>query len=80
MENFNKREQEPSFENDVEKMDEEIKELLESLDNFDFDSFGPEIQEEWYWVEQEANVAKDRMAAKINLERFIEKLKGESEK
>jgi len=75
MENFKKDEQEPLFENDIEKIDAEIKELLELLDSFDFDYFNPEIQEEWYWVEQEANVAKDRIAAKIHFEQFIEKLK-----
>ena len=75
MENFKKDEQEPLFENDMEKIDAEIKELLELLDSFDFDYFNLEIQEEWYWVEQEANVAKDRIAAKIHLEKFIEKLK-----
>lgn len=79
MENFKKSEQNPSFEN-IEKIDAEIKKLLESLDNFDFDSFEQKIQEEWYWIEQEANVAKDRTAAKIHLEKFIEKLKEESEK
>lgn len=79
MENFKEDEQEPSFEN-IEKIDAEIKELLESLDNFDFESFSLEIQEEWYWVEQEANVAKDRIAAKTHFEQFIEKLKKESEK
>lgn len=79
MENFNKGEQEPLFE-DIEKIDAEIKEFLESLDNFDFESFSLEIQEEWYWVEQEDNVVKDRMAAKAHLEQFIEKLKEESEK
>lgn len=78
MENFNKGEQEPSFE-DIEKIDAEIKELLESLDNFDFESFSAEIQEEWYWVEQEANVAKDRATAKTHLKQFIEKLKNGSD-
>lgn len=79
MENFKKSEQEPSFEN-IEKIDAEIKELLESLDSFDFNFFGPEIQEEWYWVEQEANVAKDRIAAKTHLEQFVEKLKKKNRK
>lgn len=74
MENFKKGEQEPQFE-DIEKTDAEIKELLESLDDFDFNSFEPRIQEKWYCIEQEANVAKDRIMAKIHLEQFIEKLK-----
>lgn len=76
MENFKK--DESQFEN-TEKIDAEIKELLKSLDNFNFNSFRLEIQEEWYWVEQEANVAKDRATAKNHLEQFIEKLKNESD-
>ena len=64
-----------------ENIDAEIVELIESLhNNFDFNSFSPEIQDEWYWVEQKAGVAKDRASAKIHLEQFIEKLKKEPQK
>ena len=62
----------------IEKIDAEIKEILKSLYDFEFNSFDPEIQDEWYDIEMEAEVALDRVAAKKHLEQFIEKLKRES--
>jgi len=57
-----------------------IEELLGRLDDYDYGSFSPEIQDEWYWVEQEAIVGKDRELAKAVLERFLNTLKGNEEK
>lgn len=59
----------------AEKTENEIKELFEALNNFDFNLFDEQIQEEWYWVEQEAEVALDRTEAKTHLEEFVNKLK-----
>jgi len=65
--------QEPS----PEEIDAEIERLvgvLYSEEYFDMWHDFPELQKEWYWIEQEANVALDRQAAKEHLEQFIEKL------
>jgi len=59
----------------IEIIDAEIREILKSLDDFNYNSFSPEIQDEWYDVEMEAEVAMDRETAKKHLEQFIEKLK-----
>lgn len=66
-------------ENSAEEIDAQIRELVVLLDNFDFEAMSPEIQEEWYWVEQEANVGKDRIAAKKHAEEFLNKLREESQ-
>lgn len=57
-----------------ERMEMEILDLLENLNNLDYESFDDVIQEEWYYVEQEALTALDRVGAKEDLERFISKL------
>lgn len=66
--------QEPSPE-DVDREIEKLLEVLYSEEYSDMYHDFPELQEEWYWVEQEANIALDRAAAKEHLEEFIEKLK-----
>ena len=66
------REQSPE---EVREHDTGIETLLEDLDKYDFDSYSPEIQDEWYWVEQEARVGKDRELAEANLRGFLERLK-----
>lgn len=60
---------------EAEKVEDEIKELFEVLNSFDFESFNEQIQEEWYWIEQEAGSALDRTEAKTHLEEFVNKLK-----
>lgn len=45
-----------------------------------FDALPQDIQDEWYWVEQEAKCGADRNAAKSKLESLIEKLKAEKDK
>lgn len=80
-------EQIPSPEN-TEKIDAEIKELLGTLDELNdlgegetlYDRISPELQDQMYWVEQEANVGKDREQAKARLEDLITTLKSEAER
>jgi len=65
--------QEPS----PEDIDQEIERLVEVLYSGEYSDMWhnfPELQEEWYWIEQEAGVALDRQAAKEHLEQFIKKL------
>ena len=65
--------QEPS----PESIDQEIERLVGFLYGEEYSDMWqnfPELQEEWYWIEQEAGVALDRQAAKEHLEQFIEKL------
>lgn len=64
---------------EVEKMDAEIKELVASLDGYDFSSFDDDVQEEWISTEQEALAGLDRTAAKANLERLLDYLKRETQ-
>lgn len=59
--------QEPILEN----IESEIEKLLEVLESFDFNEFNEQVQEQWYYIEMEAKVAKDREAAKAHLEEFI---------
>ena len=65
-----------------EAVDAEIENLLKELNNYAeiYDEGSPELQEEWYWIEMEAKVAKDRQAAKAHLEEFISKIKELKEK
>lgn len=65
---------------ETKELEEPIGKLLEDLSQYDFESCSPERQEEWYWVEQEANVGKDRELARVNLERLLKTLHGEAEK
>ncbi len=65
--------QEPS----PEGIDQEIERLVGVLYGEEYSDMWrdfPELQEEWYWIEQEAGVALDRQAAKEHLERFIKRL------
>ena len=59
----------------LQEIETEVEKLLEQLDEYDFDSFGPEVQEEWYWAELEAGAGKDRELAVVILKRFISTLK-----
>lgn len=63
---------------EVKKNEESIEKLLKDLDQYDLESCSPELQDEWYWVEQEAEAGKDRELAKANLERFLKLLQKES--
>lgn len=56
------------------KLEESILKLLDDLDQYDFGKYSAEVQEEWYWVEQEARVGKDREAARAKLEIFLKTL------
>ena len=56
---------------EAEKIERSIEKLLEVLYQYDFDSFSPEIQNEWYFIEQEAMSGKDRELARANLEKFL---------
>lgn len=63
---------------ETEKNEMEIKELMERLNKtYDYDNLVPELQEEWYWVEQEANAGEDRELAKRVLEEFLKTLEKE---
>lgn len=53
------------------EIEKSIKELLERLDKYDYNTLDSETQDKWYWVEQEAMVGKDRELAKAALERFL---------
>ena len=64
----------------TKELEGSIKELLATLDQYDFDSFSPEKQDEWYLVEQEARVGKDRELARANLQRFLKTLEEEAKK
>lgn len=65
---------------ETKKLEESIKDLLKSLDNYDFVKFSPKIQEDWYWVELEATAGKDRQLAEVNLKRLLKVLQKEAEK
>ncbi|KKU91443.1 MAG: hypothetical protein UY23_C0001G0049 [Candidatus Jorgensenbacteria bacterium GW2011_GWA1_48_11] len=71
----------PFKEPSPEGLDEQIMALLGRLyeryagDEI-FEKLSPEIIEEWYLVETEADTGKDRQAAKEKLEAFIRKLEG----
>ncbi len=64
-----------SAEQGPEDVEAGIERLLDVLHGYAelFDEY-PEIQEEWYYVEMEAEVAKNRETAKVHLEEFIKKL------
>ena len=64
----------------AKELEGSIEKLLGDLNQYDFGSYGPEIQNEWYLVEQEALTGKDRELAKANLERFLKVLQEEAEK
>jgi|GEM_PF-2466937 len=66
----------PSAEISPELIEADIESLLETLDAFDFESLAPQMQEEWYYIEMQARVGKDRTAARENLEAFIHILTG----
>ncbi len=63
-----------------EKIREEIDRLLEVLHGYAelYDKF-PEIQEEWYFVEMEAETSNDPETGKVHLEEFIKKLEEKKE-
>lgn len=63
----------------IKEIDATIGDLLENLYEHDYDSLSPEIQDEWYWVEEEAKVGKDRELAKAVLEKFLNVLQGKVE-
>jgi hypothetical protein len=58
----------------IEQIDREIADLVETLNSFEFNDFSREVQDEWYEVEMQGLVGKDRPAAKSRLEAFIAKL------
>ena len=61
---------------EAEKVEADIKKLLEGLDAYDFYSFDQAIQEEWDWVEIEATSGNDRELARAVLKRFLGILRG----
>jgi len=63
---------EPTPEDVDAEIEQKLKELYENYS--ELVEIGSELDDKWYWVEQEANVGKDRQAAKKHLEEFIEKL------
>lgn len=65
---------------EAKELEGSIEKLLEDLNQYDLESCSPERQEDWYWVEQEANIGKDREIAKANLERLLKTLREEAEK
>lgn len=64
----------------MEAQEQWIAARLEDLNSHDYESFSPEIQEQWYWVEQEAMVGKDRALAATQLGEFLEALQKKAEK
>jgi hypothetical protein len=64
----------------AEELEGSIEKLLGDLDQYDFEGCSPERQDEWYWIEQEAQVGKDRELARANLERLLKTLREEAEK
>lgn len=68
-----KKARELTTEESVE-IEKSIEELLERLDKYDYNGLDPKTQDEWYCVEQEATVGKDRELAKAALERFLDVL------
>ncbi len=70
----------PKSPEDIERIDAEIEGLLQELDDYSdlYDKL-PELQDQWYEVEMEAKVAKDRAAAKAHLEEFVSLLKSKRE-
>lgn len=56
---------------EAEEIKSSIKELLERLNEYDYNSLSPEVQDEWYWVEEEAEKGEDRELAKAVLEQFL---------
>jgi len=61
----------------LENIESEIEKLLSELYGFaeQYENLEPELQNEWYDAEMEAEVGKDREKAKTNLEQFVAKLK-----
>jgi len=64
----------------IEVIDQEIESLIEALDKYNYNNLPEEVQDEWYDVEMEGKVGKDRSAAKAHLEEFIKKLEELSKK
>lgn len=65
-----------------EEIEADIIELLEKLNGYWelYDQLSPDLQERWYWTEQEGRIAKDRQTAKDHLEGFIKFLEEERSK
>lgn len=61
---------------EIEEIEADISQLLEHLDEYDFESFSPEIQESWYWAAMEAMAGEDRELAREILKRFLDALPG----
>jgi len=58
-----------------EEIERTIKELLASLDDYDYDSFDEDTQEKYYWAALEAEAGKDRELALAVLRRFVDTLR-----
>ena len=65
---------------ETQELEGSTEKLLEDLDQYNLEDYSPEIQDECYWVEQEARMGKDRELAKANLEKLLKVLRGETEK
>ena len=65
---------------ETKELEGSIEKLLGDLDQYDFRGCSPERQDEWYWVEQETRVGKDRELAKSNLVRLLKVLQAEARK
>lgn len=59
---------------EIKEIDATIEKLLERLYKYDYNDLDSETQDEWYQVDQEAMVGKDRELAKAVLERFLKVL------
>ncbi|MBI2628399.1 MAG: hypothetical protein HYW71_03220 [Candidatus Niyogibacteria bacterium] len=77
---FDLEEEKELTQEQAEELEGSIKKLLGDLDQYDFEGCSPKRQKEWYWVEQEVQVGKDRELAKANLERLLKALQEEAGK
>jgi len=65
-----------------ENVDLLIDQLLDKLAEYGdlYDEVSPELQEQWYWAEMEAEVGKDRETTKAKLEEFLKTVEIEKQK
>jgi NAD-specific glutamate dehydrogenase len=76
------KEEFPQKENSIEEIDARIEKSLEELERHAelWDKLSEEMQEEWYYIEMEAKVGKDRQQAEARLDEFLKILEAEAEK
>ncbi len=65
-----------------ENVDLLINQLLDKLAEYGdlYNEVSSELQEQWYWVEMEARVGRDRETAKVKLKEFLKIIESEEQK